>query len=202
MIEMNYSHIPKDNREKIIDNYLSLVESASGRQSLRSTLDQTTKLIFRLFGFREVSIGLKSREDSFYRYEALFGYRGEVAEKFRRLKYTYEDMVSKDKYPNIKMGKLSELNPVEGLPKHEKDLFNRPYQLEAARKSYDEFHEGDYIDVWIYGNSGDLIGWIELSSTVDFKLPSKETVRWIELLAAMLGRIIVQKWAEEDLSRR
>ena len=201
-IETAYYPVPKDQDEKIIDAYLSLLELAGERRhSLRAVLDQACKVIFRLFGFREVSIGLKSREDYLFRYESLLGYRADVAENFRRVKYTYEDMVSQDRFPHIKMGRLSELNPVEGLPDYEQDLFNRKFQLKEKRETMDEFHEGDYVDVWIRGNNGDMVGWIEMSSPSDGKLPPRIAVRWIELLAATLGVIITEKWQEEDAIR-
>ncbi len=201
-IETAYSPIPRDQFEKIIDNYLTLIESAGERkQPLDAVLDQTCKIIFRLFGFREILIGLKSRDDFLYRYVKLFGSGQESMDVYRKVKYTTEDMISQERFPHFKMGRLSELDPVEGLPEYEKDLFARKYQLGESRKSQDEFHEGDYIDVWIRGSSGDLVGWIELLSPSDGKLPPRSTVRWIELLASVLGIIISQRWAEEDASK-
>lgn len=202
-IENTYYPVPKDQQEKIIDSLLSLLELAGERRrTLRDILDQTCKTIFRLFSFREISIGLKSREDFLYRYEALFGHGKEAMDSMRKIKYTYEDMVSQDKFPHIKMGKLSELNPVEGLPEWERELFSRPSRLEVKREAQDEFHEGDYIDVWIYGNNRDLVGWIELGDPMDGKLPERATVRWIELTAAILGSIISEKWLEDETSHK
>lgn len=202
-IENMYPAIPKDQQEKVIDNLLSLLELAGERrQPLKATLEQAAKTMFRLFGFTEISIGMKSREDFAYRYEVLFGYRKEVMENFRKVKYTYEDMVSQERFPHIKIGRLSEFNPVEGLPEWEKDLLNRPHQIEVKREGHDEFHEGDYIDVWIRGNNGDLVGWIELSGTLNGKLPDRTTIRWVELIAAILGNIITEKWLEEDVPRK
>lgn len=202
-IENAYIPIPKDAQEKIIDNLLSLVELAGEkRQSLKAIFEQTCKIIFRLFGFREVAIGLKSREDFQFRYEELFGYRKDVADNFRKMKYSFEDMVSQERFPHIKIGKLAELNPMEGLPQWEKELYNRPYQLKEERAAPDEFHEGDYIDVFIYANNRDLVGWIELSSPVDGKLPSRITVRWIELIAGILGLVISEKWMDQDSERK
>jgi hypothetical protein len=202
-VETTYYPVPKDQQEKIIDSLLSLLELAGERrQPLRDILEQACRTMFRLFGFREISIGLKSREDFLYRYEVLFGYRRDVIDNMRKMKYTFEDMVSQEKFPHIKMGKLSELNPVEGLPEWERGLFSRPSQLEVKREIQTEFLEGDYIDVWIHGNNGDLVGWIELSNPLDGKLPERATVRWIELIASILGHIISEKWMEEEASRK
>jgi hypothetical protein len=196
-IESSYSPIPRDADEKTIDGIISVVELAMDKkQPLKTVLEQTARLIFRHFDFREVGIGLKSRESDIYKYEVLLGYRADLADSLRKLKYTYEDMVSQDRFPNIKTGRLSELNPVEGLPEEEKVLFNRPYQLTVTRESSDDFHEGDYLDVWMYGPNKELIGWFELSNPINGKLPSRRTVRWIELVASICSSIVIQKWAE------
>jgi len=202
-LDNTYSPIPKDQTEKIIDSIMSLIEMARNkRQPLDAVLDHASRMIFRNFNFHEVTIGLKSREDSSYRYHVCFGQRRDIAERMKKIKYTEEDMLSQDKYPFVMMGKLAQLNPFEGLPEWEKDLFGRTYQLGEKRTSHDEFHEGDYIDFWIYGGNDELIGWIELTRPSDGKLPSRASVRWIELIADVLGSIITTKWMEEGLSRR
>lgn len=196
-IESNYSSVPRDADEKIIDNIISLTELAMDkRQSLNAVLEQAAKLIFRHFDFREVGVGLKSRTSNIYKYEVLLGYRPDIVDSFRKLRYTHEDMVSQDRFPNIKTGRLSELNPVEGLPEEEKPLFNRPYQLAVMRGSSDDFHEGDYLDIWMYGPNKELIGWFELSNPIAGKLPPRRTIRWIELVASLCSSIVIQRWAE------
>lgn len=202
-LDNTYSTIPKDQTEKIIDSIMSLAEMARNKKtSLDTVLDQACRMIFRLFNFHEVCIGLKSREDSFYRYRAFFGQRKDILERMRKIKYTEEDMFSPDKYPFVMIGKLAQLNPFEGLPEWEKDLFGRTFQLGEKRVSNDEFHEGDYIDFWIYGAERELIGWIEITRTGDGKIPPRTTIRWIELIADVLGSIITAKWAEEGPPRR
>jgi len=199
LIENTYSPIPKDEQEKVIDNILTLIEMGHDKkQPLKSTLDFAAKIIFKLFDFHEIGVGLRNRKDGFYRYEILFGFRKEVEENFRKLKYEYEDMVSNERFPFIKLGRLSELDPVEGLPEHERDLFNRPYQLTVQRKTPDEFHEGDYIDVWMYSHDRELVGWFELASPMNDKLPTRSQMRWIELIVAVCSSIVTEKWAEED----
>jgi hypothetical protein len=68
----------------------------------------------------------------------------------------------------------------------------------VQRKSPDEFHEGDYIDVWMQSHNREIIGWFELASPADDKLPSRSQMRWIELIVAVCSSIVVEKWAEED----
>jgi len=203
LIERGYAPIPRDQLEKIIEGIFGIIETSNDRRnSLKSILEQVAKTIFRLFEFDEIGIGLKSRRDGLYRYEVLFGYRGVIVDDFKKIAYTYDDMVSYDKFPFIKTGKYSDLNPVEGLPDEEKHLFNRPFELQEKRDLPDEFHEGDYIDFWMYGYNKEIIGWFELSSPRNRKLPPRATIRWIELIANICSSIVQRKWAEEDSGKR
>jgi len=202
MIENTYSPIPKDDHEKIMDNILTLIEMGHDKkQPLKNTLEFAAKMIFKLFDFHEICVGLKNRQDGYYRYDVVFGFRKDIEDNFRRLKYTYEDMVSNERFPFIKIGRLSELDPVEGLPEWERELFNRPYALSVQRKSPDEFHEGDYIDVWMYSSNKELVGWFELAAPLDDKLPTRSQIRWVELIAAICSSIVTEKWAEEDAAK-
>lgn len=202
-VENLYSTVPRDQQEKIIENIMTLIEMGHDRrQTLNTTLEFAAKMIFRLFGFQEISIGLKNRADGTFKYDIIFGFRKDVELNYRRLRYTLEDMISQERYPFIKTGKSSEYNPVEGLPERECTLYNRPYQVKTQRKGFDDFHEGDYFDVWMYGPNKELIGWIEVMGTPDDKLPPRGHIRWLELIAAVCADIVLEKWSRgEDLQR-
>ena len=201
-IENAYNAIPRDDHEKIIDNILTLIEMGHDKkQPLKSTLDFAVKMIFKLFDFHEITVGLKNRKDGYYRYDVIFGFRKDFEDSLRKLKYSYEDMVNKEKFPFIKIGRLSELNPVEGLPEWERELFSRPYALSVDRKSPDEFHEGDYIDVWMYSHGRELIGWFEIANPMNNKLPTRSQMRWIEVIVAICSSIVTERWADEDAAQ-
>lgn len=202
-LETTYSPIPRDDQEKILDNIGYLIDlSRDKKHSMNELLEQLAKLIFRMFGFGEVAIGLKTREDGFFRYVMFFGMRKDVERNFRRLKYTEQEMTSNDAFPHIWLGKAICLNPVEGLPKDEEPYFNRPYSLKGKRASHDEFREGDYIDAFMYGPGKEIVGWIEVSAPKDGKMPPRGTVRWLELIAGVASLIVTQKWAEEGPIRK
>lgn len=197
-IESSYSPVPKDEQEKIIDNVITLVEMGhDSKQTLKSTLEYAARMVFKLFHFQRVSVGLRSRKDGYYRYEVIFGHGKDIEEAMRKVKYNYEDMVSNERFPYIKIGRLSELDPAEGVPEWEKDWY-MPFALAERRKSRDEFHEGDYIDVWMFSQNRELIGWFEIAGPISKKLPPRNDVRWIELIGAICASIVTHKWAEED----
>ena len=103
-------------------------------------------------------------------------------------------MVNTTDYPGVKLEKLSEFCTSESLDYDRDDIetFNRPTIVTKVRKSYEEFLEGDCIDIYIYGHNNSLIGWIEVGRTGGAKLPARNSIRWIELIASILV-IFIQK---------
>lgn len=193
---------PQDQNDKFVEIIHSIVESArDNKLSVNEILEKTGRIIHRNYGFREIGIGLKSRKDGLYRYEYLFGYRKDIENNLRNVAYNYEDMTSQKKFPFIKIGKYAEIDPLEGYPDEEIILLNRPAIFKRTRDDFYNFLEGDYINVFMYGNNNELIGWIELSLTIDGKLPSRGSIRWIELIGNVCGLAIQKKWIEEKLSK-
>ncbi len=201
-IESRYNPVPRDEQEKLIDAVIGLMEYGWDRkQTIPSFLEQVARLIFRHFAFGEIVIGLYDRKRKDFYHEVVFGYRNDLVPAYKKIRYAYEDMVSMDRFAFIKTGKLSELDPVEGLPEEERKLFSRPFAGSAARKAVDEFHEGDYFDVWMMDHNKNIIGWIEMSGRRDGKLPPKLAVRWVEVIASICALVIRQRWILEDQGR-
>lgn len=202
-LENLYSVVPKDEQERIIDNIVTILEVTQDRkQTLKSVFELVAKIVSRVFGFREVAIGLKDRAADIWKYEVLYGFQAETEAKIMRVRYSRADMVSPETYPNVKTGRTSELNPVEGMPVTETDAYNRPFRWGQPRRSMDEFHAGDFLDFWMYDSRKEIIGWIEVSSPLTGKLPPRTDVRWIEMIAMICANFVRQRWLEEDLARK
>ena len=59
--------------------------------------------------------------------------------------------------------------------------------MNSLRHSPEDCLEADYIDVHIFGGKDDLVGWIEASGTLTGKLPDVNAIRWMEMIASILG---------------
>jgi hypothetical protein len=198
-IESRYSPIPRDDQEKLIDALVGLTEfGRDKKQTLHAFLEQAARVIFRFFAFNEIIIGLYDRKQKDFYHETVFGYRSDIAGELKKLRYNLQDMVGQDRFPFIKIGKISEIDPVEGLPEDERQLFNRPYAGSIARKELDEFHEGDYIDVWMYDSRKNIIGWLEISAPRTGKLPPRIAVMWAEVIASICASVVRYRWLLED----
>jgi len=172
------------------------------RESLHAFLDQAAQLISRLLAFEEVVIGLYDREEKDYYHEVVFGYPSDIATELRRFRYSQGDLVSQRRFPSVRIGKLSEFNPVEGLPESERKLLSGSSTGANFRKSLDEFHRGDFIDIWMRDPRKNLVGWIGVSHPRNSRLPPKISVQWLELIASICACVVSQRWHQEDRARR
>lgn len=196
----DYNLIGRGSESKILAGLGAiLLHNQERRGTLRSVLEEVGKLIYRYSEVKEVSIGIKNPADGRFRYEVMIGFRKEVEEAHKKISYSFEDFFDKERYQGEKISKYSEVFLAENQPFADKELstYNRPVLIGRERKIADQYIEGDYIDIVMYGRNDEVVGWIELSATRTGKMPSAETIRWIELIASVLG-IIVQS----DMMRR
>lgn len=110
--------------------------------------------------------------------------------------YKDEEMADPKKYPvGVYISKYSEYSMIETHPyrEGEEESFNRPLKLKPERPSPDDFVEGDYIQIYFYGAKNDYLGWIELSGPKSGKIPPRSTIKWIELIAQIMGTFVYEK---------
>ncbi|HDP96070.1 MAG TPA: hypothetical protein ENN25_00030 [Euryarchaeota archaeon] len=196
-----YSSIKHGESEKILEGIQKLVFFAgSTNDTLDTILEEAARTIYRLFEFKEILIGIRDPKDKMYRYVISIGFRKDADQKLKLIRYTKEEFFDPNIYPGIWISKQTKyfLSEDEPYDDDEIDTFNRPLIFQELRKSGDEFREGDYIDVHIFGPRGEMIGWIELSNTRDGRIPSRSSIFWLELIAAFLS-VIIQK---EELGLR
>lgn len=201
-MKSRYSYLSKDENEKVIEGIQKfLLFAQSPQQTLKSIINEGARTLYRLFEFKEVVIGLYDFGDQHYKYQSFVGFRKDTELSLRRLKYTSAEFFNPKQYLGIWVSPLTKYFLAEDKPYSENEInsFNRPLALDESRRSSEEINEGDYIDVHLLTSKNQLLGWIELSNTKDGKLPSKTSIRWIELFAHLLTGII-QQYVKEDLS--
>ena len=192
-----YSPVVRDDTERIMEGIDSLLSNSRSREvTTKVFLEDAIKLIYRLFDFREIALGLKDKKDGLYRYEVIRGYRKDSEVAYRQLVYKAEEMADPKKYPvGIYISRFGEYSMVEGesYKQGEEETFNRPLMLKKERAAPDDFIEGDYIQIYFYGVKGDHLGWIELSGPKSGKIPPRSTIKWIEFIAQIIGTIVYER---------
>lgn len=192
-----YSSMPRDDAERIMDGIQTLATNSCSRTvTSRVLLEDAAKLIYRLFDFREIAIGLKNRKDGLFRYEVILGYRKDSEVAYKQLVYSVEEMADPKKYPvGVYISRFGEYSMVETQPykNGEQETYNRPLMLQKKRAAPDDFIEGDYIQIYFYGARDEYLGWIEMSGPKSGKIPPRSTIKWIELIAQIVGTVIYEK---------
>ena len=186
-----YSKIPEDNDERVMDQIEKLlISNSKSMKSITDFLQETAFVISRLSGFMEVLIALKRKGTDIFKYQAFIGFRKDVESKISKREFRMKDMFDKKKYPCFDLTDFTKFYPAEWKPYTEEEMndFNRPTIIATERTSDDKFVEGDYFCIFIYGPRKELMGWMELSRTRDGKIPSRKTIKWLELISLIIGR--------------
>jgi len=187
-IRERYSSIPQNDGEMIVDALRMFNDELIGTRDVDQILREAGELIFSLFGFKEVLIGLRET-NGLFRYSVIIGHSKRAEEAIVKAEYRIEEMSCSEDFPCIMVSNQTEFCFKEDLPDDEKEVkqFNRPSEISVERTTLDDMMEGDYLDVFIYGPEDRMLGWIEVAYPTNGKFPSRETIRGLELLASTIG---------------
>jgi hypothetical protein len=187
-----YAPVASTEEEQVIESLdLLSAHAKMPGQSTQAFLNDVARVIYKSFGFKEISIGIKEK-DGLFRYAAMLGFRDEVKATRHRPSYTLAEMMDKRAYPSTKVNRIVEIHLKEDMPTKEGDenMYNRPSLIGQERTSPDSMMEGDYIEMRIFGLNDELLGWIELSSPRDGKFPSRGTLKWLEFVSMITATIL------------
>lgn len=198
-VRKRFTHIPEDEYQQMIFNVQDwILNSNRYRNTLKDLLDYSARTIYRIFNFKEISIGVKDPRDGLYKYVTVLGFTKKAESAQRKKTYTFDEIIDYDKYPGVKLSSTSDFCIEDGLV----DTYNRPLQLDKKRESMEDFLEGDYIDISIYDSRVRLIGWLELANPKDGKILSKNSLLWIELFSSILGIMIERDFLFRESLRK
>lgn len=198
-MKVDYAYPMSDRTSKVFDGVGGIfIKLQTPPIDVLQIMQEAAALISKQFAVKSTAIGLKSPVDGLFRYQVMLGYTKESEAANRKLAYNESQFSGSVDYKGTPISKLTVLFLAEDNPylDGEQASYNRPFLLGGKRKAIDDSVEGDYIDVHIMANSN-LVGWIELSGTILGKLPDVVTIRWLELIANMIGTAI----AHEGLPR-
>jgi hypothetical protein len=158
-------------------------------------LQEAADAVNTKLGIKETTLGLKSPSDGLYRYEVMSGLSDSEWEAHKSLSYTHEDFYSQDVYKSMQISRYTRLLLAEDNPyaNGEESTYERDLMLQSKRKSLDDTIEGDYLDICIFGQGDDLLGWIEISGMKSGRFPDAETIKCLELLASVIGIALARR---------
>ena len=193
ILKERYFQLPQDEDERIRAAIIEVLGSYIGkRENTVTFLDKVAKMILRRFEFREVAIGLLDKKNMKYKYVISIGYTKTAQLTQLKAEFIYEDFFDNEKYPAIPIGRNSYFL-TETPRKEDKAIYSQPSLLGKGRPSPESMIEGDYIDIFMWGDEKTLIGWLELSSPRSGNIPPRKVMNWLELIASIIARIVWER---------
>jgi hypothetical protein len=195
-MKMDYSRGIKDYTSRDLEAVCGLCwKLEQPNLDINSFIRETADLISKLFGIESVAIGVMDPVDRLYKYRVVVGLDNEVAEGFKGLAYTREQLLEASSYPCYTISERTKLFLAEDHPyaKGEEFTYRRPGLIGMKRRELTDSLEADYLDFFFYGPDGEILGFIETSGTRMRKLPDSLTIRWIELIAGILSVALQKK---------
>lgn len=188
ILREKYSSVSQNENEMIIDAVRMFNAELLETKDIDRVIQEAGELIFSVFGFKEVLIGLRE-SNGLFKYREILGHSKKAEEAIVNAEYRIEEMACCEDFPCVRVSNFTEFCLKEDAPDDEMEIrqFNMPSDLAKERTSLEDMMEGDYIDVFIYGADDRMLGWIEVSYPSNGKFPTRETVRGLELLASVLG---------------
>ena len=183
----------KNNEERFATMFMDLLKSCTDtKKDLKSVLNEVMIALHRFLGFRQITIALRDNSTNLYRYGYFMGFTQTAIAEYKKIEYCYEDLFDIKNYPRIKISDSVHIFPSEftAYKPGEEGTFNHPSKLGKPRNELEDLLEDDYFNVFMYDHDKKCIGWLEISGTPDGKLPTRESVRWLELIASMLGKTL------------
>ncbi len=195
-LKADYSHGLTDHTTKTLANICGLCwRYERPERSLVEFLAEVADLISRDFGIASVTIAVRDPVDKMYRYKVVNGIDKEAIDEFKRITYSIEQVKDTSTYPGHEISSHTKIYLAEEHPyaPGEEFSYRRPGLIGMRRRALGDSLEADYLDFYFYGSDGEILGWIETSGTRQMKLPDITTIRWIELIAFMVGQMYMIK---------
>ncbi len=192
----DYSHSMMDHTTKVLEETCELCwRLGRSDMPIQDFLTQMADLISRRFGIASVSIAVWDPKDKLYHYKAVNGIDEEVIEEYKRIAYTSEQINDDRTYPGHEISSQTKVYLTEDHPyaPGEEFSYRRPGLIGMKRRALTDSLEADYMDFYFYDRNKEILGWIETSGTRLRKLPDAASIRWIELIAIIVGQAVQVK---------
>ncbi len=189
-MKLDYTHGLRDHTSKLLESLLAMTAKLEKPGfDLRAILQEAAETISRQLSISSVAIGLWNPAIQRYKYETVVGLNPESVKGFMALSYTKDELIDPKTYPHHDISRMTKAFLGEEHPyaANEEFSYNKPILLGMNRYSVDESLEADYLCVFFHGPGDEILGWMDISGTRGKKLPDSTTIRWIELIAQMLG---------------
>jgi signal transduction histidine kinase len=168
-----------------IEDILDILRLILRVEPLDVLLQKIVDTIADAFGMKRVSLGVLDEKTGLFCPRALHGFPPEKAVAIKKHAYSLERMKN-DLRPEFRIGHSAYYVRAEDQAvsyDDDTDYIVNEELVDNVRISPSDWHERDYIDFVMTDRLGNWIGWIEIDEPSERKVPSKDTVDKIQVLA-------------------
>ncbi len=204
-MKLDYTHGLRDTTSKLLEALIALgAKMEKPGFDLHAILQEAADMISKHLSISSVAIGLWNPSLMKYKYEVVVGLNPESVKGFMALSYDRNELIDPKTYPQHDISRMTKLFLGEEHPyaDNEEFSYNKPILLGMRRYSVDESLEADYLCVFFRGPGDEILGWMDISGTRSKRLPDPTTIRWIELIAQVLGMAVrIRAHSMQDMHR-
>ena len=179
-VKIDYSRGVKDQTTKHLEAVSGLCTKIERPNlDIDAFMRETADMVTRVFGMESATICVRDPADRKYRYKVVVGLDKDVADGFKSIAYSREQLEDNSTYPYHEISERTKLFLTEDHPyaSGEESTYRRPGLIGMRRRALNDSLEADYIDFFFYGPDGDILEFIETSGTRLKKLPDSATIR-------------------------
>ncbi len=188
-MRIDYSRGVKDHTTKNLEGICNMcVRLEHPNIDIIVFIKDTAELLAKLFSIESVGICVRG-DDGLFRYAVVTGMDEEGVNEHKAIAYTEEQLLEPSTYPSYEISDRTRLFLGEDHPyaAGEEHTYRRPGLIGLKRRTLTDCLEADYLDYFFRDETGHILGYIETSGNRLKKLPDPETIRWTEMMAAVLG---------------
>lgn len=189
-MRIDYVHGFKDQTSKALESLGGILARISAHDfDLMNLYKECASIVSKELGLSSVCIAAWVPSVEQYWFKATVGLGEEAVAVYQKLWYTKNNVVDEKTYPSHEISRQTRLYLSEEHPfaPGQEATFMQPKLIGMRRRSTTDALEADYICTYFFGPKHEVLGWIEYSGTRAGRLPDATTIRWVELVADMLG---------------
>jgi len=183
-----------------ITDMIEILRLISRVEPLDRLLERVACTISKRCSIKALTICLQDEQSGFFRPRVVHGFPEDQKRAIQEHAYPLERKRN-ELADEFKVDSNCYYVRAEGLThvyNDDVDYIQNVSDLPTARGSQDEWHDLDYIDFIMTDRLGNWIGWIEIDEPNDRRIPSRETIAKIQVLADLTAIAIENSKMYDD----
>jgi signal transduction histidine kinase len=183
-----------------VDDILDILRLILRIEPLDVLMQKTVDTISESFGMKRVSLGVMDDKTGRFSPRAVHGFPPEKVAAIKSQVYTLE-RIKNELRQELRIGRNCYFVRAEDRRiqySDDPDYIMDSELAELPRASPSDWHELDYIDFVMTDRLGNWIGWIEIDEPSSHKIPSKDVLDRIQVLADLAAIAVENSKVYED----